>query len=50
METKQKGKTQAFNYAAPDLRIIALVTEDVMAVSTQIGDPDFDVGQDAIDV
>lgn len=50
MKTKQKGKTQALKYAAPDLNVMSKITFDVILASEgQIGDPDFDVGLDTTD-
>lgn len=50
MKTTQKDKAQAFKYAAPDLNVMSKITQDVILASQgQIGDPDFDVGQDTTD-
>ncbi len=50
MKTTQKNKVQALKYAAPDLNVMSKITQDVILASQgQIGDPDFDVGQDTTD-
>lgn len=50
MKTTQRDKAQASEYAAPDLNVMSKITQNVILASEgQVGDPDYDVGQDTKD-